>query len=212
MKKRIYSLLILVMLLSLSACGTDSAGKKTAENTNVNETVGTENTPSQTETDVALPKEPSEEASEESSDELPDEPSDKLSDASSGELSEELSDASSASTEGIDVDLTQLSSTMVYSEVYNMLVIPDDYIGKTIKMKGQFSVYQDEATNNIYYAVIIADATACCSQGLEFIWEGTHTYPDDYPEPGTEVTVIGEFQTYEENGNLYCRLIDADLT
>ena len=42
------------------------------------------------------------------------------------------------STDGVDVDLTRLSSTMVYSEVYNMMYAPDDYIGKTIKMTGQF--------------------------------------------------------------------------
>ena len=42
------------------------------------------------------------------------------------------------STDGVDVDLTRLSSTMVYSEVYNMMNAPGDYIGKTIKMTGQF--------------------------------------------------------------------------
>ena len=40
------------------------------------------------------------------------------------------------STDGVDVDLTRLSSTMVYSEVYNMMNAPGDYIGKTIKMTG----------------------------------------------------------------------------
>ena len=29
-----------------------------------------------------------------------------------------------------------LSSTMVYSEVYNMMVDPESYIGKTVKMDG----------------------------------------------------------------------------
>ena len=36
----------------------------------------------------------------------------------------------------VDLDLTQLSSTLIYSEVYNMLITPDDYKGKNIKMKG----------------------------------------------------------------------------
>ena len=35
-----------------------------------------------------------------------------------------------------DVDLTTLSSTMVYSEVYNMMCEPDRYLGKRIKMNG----------------------------------------------------------------------------
>jgi hypothetical protein len=112
---------------------------------------------------------------------------------------------------GVDVDLTQLSSTMVYSEVYNMFASPEDYIGKTIKMKGEFSIYQDETTDKVYYTCIIADATACCSQGLEFVWKGEHKYPEDYPELDSKITVTGEFQTYEEEGALYCTLIDAEI-
>lgn len=112
----------------------------------------------------------------------------------------------------VDVDLTTLSSTMVYSEVYNMLVTPNDYVNKSVKMKGEFAIYEDKTTGNSYYAVIIADASACCSQGLEFVLKGEHNYPEDYPELGSEITVKGKFQTYEENGELYSHLIDADLT
>ena len=61
--------------------------------------------------------------------------------------------------EGIDVDLTALSSTMVYSEVYNMMTSPEDYIGKTVKMKGMYSVYHDESTDKYCFACIIKDAT-----------------------------------------------------
>ena len=113
--------------------------------------------------------------------------------------------------DGIDVDLTQLSSTMVYSEVYNMMYTPDDYIGKAVKMKGQFAYYEDPETKAQYFACIIADATACCSQGLEFILTGEHTYPNDYPELGSEITVTGTFEVYTENGFQYCRLKDASM-
>lgn len=121
------------------------------------------------------------------------------------------------SSDGIDVDLTKLSSTMVYSEVYNMMYTPDDYIGKTVKMKGQFAigyVYNTDGTpdeSTARFACVIADATACCSQGLEFILTGDHTYPNDYPELGSEITVTGTFEVYTENGFQYCRLVDATL-
>ncbi|MCR5666146.1 MAG: hypothetical protein K6G01_04900 [Eubacterium sp.] len=117
----------------------------------------------------------------------------------------------SSSSEGIDVDLTQLSSTMVYSEVYNMMVTPDDYIGKVVKMNGAFSIYEDEETGQIYYACIVQDATACCSQGIEFELAGDYTYPDDYPELDSEIVVQGTFETYEEGDLTYCRLADATL-
>lgn len=109
------------------------------------------------------------------------------------------------------VDLTVLSNTMVYAEVYNMLVAPEDYIGRTVKMAGQFSIYQDSSTGVSYYACVIADATACCSQGIEFVLAGEHSYPEDYPALGTEIIVLGEFQTYSEDGMLYPHLVNAQL-
>ncbi len=117
----------------------------------------------------------------------------------------------SPDAESYDVDLTELSSTMVYSEVYNMVTSPDNYLGKQIKMRGSFGVYQDQTTGKLYYACLIADATSCCSQGIEFVLEGDYTYPDDYPEINSVITVTGTFDTYEENGYRYCQLINAKM-
>lgn len=123
---------------------------------------------------------------------------------------EEISgDATLSSTEGIDIDLTELSSTMVYSEVYNMITEPDTYLGKVIRMEGPFAFFHDDATDKYYYACIISDATACCSQGIEFEPVNAKVFPDDFPEQDTVVTVTGTFDTYEENGYVYCTLRDA---
>ena len=117
----------------------------------------------------------------------------------------------------VDVDLTVLSSTMVYSEVYNMLYNdPAHYLGKTVKARGEFSIYQLVTDgvlqpDPVSYACIISDAAACCAEGMEFVLEGDLTYPDDYPELGTEITVIGEFQSYEENGMTQYHLVNARL-
>ena len=95
---------------------------------------------------------------------------------------------------------------MVYSEVYNMMVTPENYIGKTVKMRGQLEIAQPlDADGNpdpqrIYFSCVIADATACCAQGIEFVLAGEHKYPEDYPQPGAEITVSGTFRTYEEDG------------
>ena len=112
---------------------------------------------------------------------------------------------------GAVVDLTKLSSTMVYSEVYNMLASPDSYVGKTVKMAGTSACLSNPETNKLYYACIIADAAACCAEGMEFVLKDDLAYPDDYPEPGAEITVVGEFQAYEENGMTGYHLINARL-
>lgn len=112
----------------------------------------------------------------------------------------------------IDLDLTALSGTVVYSQVYDMMMRPGAYTGQRIRIKGSFTYFQDPDTRQEYFAAIIADATACCAQGIEFVWRGEHTYPRDYPPEDTEITVTGTFGTYEENGYTYIQLADADVT
>ncbi len=134
-----------------------------------------------------------------------------LEQAAEGEqVSEENAlEESSGNDEGIDVDLTDMSSTMVYSEVYNMVYYPEQYIGKKVKMNGIYVVYHDEVTDRYYHGCIISDATACCSQGIEFELAGDTKYPDDYPADGQGICVVGTFDTYMEDGSKYCTLRDA---
>ena len=111
----------------------------------------------------------------------------------------------------VDIDLTKLSKTMVYSEVYNIMLKPEDYVGKTMRMGGEYYIFTDEVTGNRYFYCVIQDATACCAQGIEFILTDDYKYPDDYPEEGTYLTVSGRFDTYMEGEYLYCTLRDAVL-
>ncbi len=115
------------------------------------------------------------------------------------------------SSDKVDVDLTILSSTMVYSEVYNMITQPEQYIGKTVKMNGAFAYYHDEATDNYYFACIIKDATRCCAQGIEFVLTDDYVFPFDYPMVNEEIYVIGVFDTYQEGSYTYCTLRNAKL-
>lgn len=99
--------------------------------------------------------------------------------------------------DGVEVDLTGLSSTMVFAEVAAMVRAPEDYVGKTVRMQGQLAVYEANPALGIdyFYTVVIEDATACCQQGLEFIWEG-----GELPEAGTELVVTGTYEEYDCGG------------
>ncbi len=126
----------------------------------------------------------------------------------SGHPSTEVStDIQPVDAGSVDVDLTKLSSTMVYSEVYNMMTAPDNYMGKRVRMKGSFAYA--EGDGRYYFACIISDATACCAQGIEFILKDERKFPEEYPTKGTEITVVGIFDTYMEGAYQYCQLIDA---
>lgn len=115
------------------------------------------------------------------------------------------------STEGIDVDLTVLNSVMTYSQVFDMITNTEDYKGKVVKMDGMYVCNFPQEGEQFYCACIIMDATACCSQGIEFELDDTYVYPDDYPEYEDTVTVIGTFDTYMEDGYQYCTLRNARL-
>lgn len=110
----------------------------------------------------------------------------------------------------VDLDLSVLSGTVVYSQVYDMVMEPEQYLGRVVRVKGSLSYFQDPDTLKEYFAVVIADATACCAQGIEFVWNGRR-YPEDYPPLDTELTVTGVFNTYEENGYTYLQLADAEV-
>ncbi len=183
MKKSIIILLALTMLLSLAACGSSDAPREAADPVSAS-----------TQPSAAIPAAPPESIAE------------------TATVPEPAQTAESVSTEGrdseaVDVDLTQLSSTMVYSEVYAMVYEPEQYVGKTVKMNGLFAT--QEYNGERLYACIVQDATACCAQGLEFEMAEELVYPEDYPDPGAEITVIGTFDSYKEehDGNYYIYLV-----
>lgn len=113
------------------------------------------------------------------------------------------SPAEQSTPDGVDVDLVGLSSTVLYGEMFNIMMLPDEYTGKTIRVMGQFTVYNDLSPDTTMFAVMVADALACCQQGMEFVWEDG-VYPQDYPELGTLVTVTGVYESYQsEYGQSY---------
>lgn len=113
----------------------------------------------------------------------------------------------------VDYDLPAMGRRMVYATVNQMMINPEEYEGKTVRMQGAYYGVWDETMQQYYHYCIIQDATECCAQGIEFVWgDGSHAYPAEYPEMETEVVVTGVFETYtEEDGNFYCRLKDSTL-
>lgn len=94
-------------------------------------------------------------------------------------------------SEVVDVDLTKLSGTMIYSAVFDIVENPLEYRGKTIKIRGTHFISHDPAKNEYHHACIIWDATACCMQGMEF-----ELASGKYPPNESEITLIGKFDVY----------------
>ena len=106
----------------------------------------------------------------------------------------------------VDIDLTEMSATMVYSNVFDMVNKPEDYKGKTVKMQGNIFMNYDEKDNRIRCYCIIADATACCSQGLEFVLAEE---PEKYPRADSEIIVTGRAEPFKYEDGESCIIKDA---
>lgn len=188
MKKVKYLLICFMLSATLMSCGSES-GKTADENTTAVDEIAAVNQDEEVDPGQNI------------QDPTPD-----------GTLdSQILSNPEVNSSGDVDIDLTSLSATFVYSEVFNMMVSPADYEGKKVKMEGTCNMYQDPDTGKKYYACIVQDATQCCSQGLEFVLDESEYTEDDYPEIGSDITLEGTFATYMENGNQYLTMLNAKL-
>ena len=112
----------------------------------------------------------------------------------------------------VNIDLTTMNSTMIYSVIYDITVNADRYYGKTLMLDGYFDTSYDETLDTRYYFIVVPDAAACCMQGLEFKLGDSAVYPNDYPEVKSDIRVRGTLAQYDELGQTYCYIDADDLT
>ena len=111
------------------------------------------------------------------------------------------------SLENVEVDLTPLSVTVLYPKVYEMTNVPQDYIGKTVKMTGELAVYDEENPQERVYACAVKDESGCCTAEIEFEPKETAALP----EAGAVVTVVGVFERYYKKYKPHFTLKGAEL-
>ena len=105
------------------------------------------------------------------------------------------------------IDMTGKSKNMIYILLFNILNCPDDYFGKTIKMKGIFDVSTDldENMNPIlgteHYGCVVFDEMGCCAVGLEFTVKDDLKYPKDFPDIGSDIIITGVLKNRENEFN-----------
>ena len=122
--------------------------------------------------------------------------------------------AASSAAPKIDFDFTRFSATMVYAQVFDMLISPERYDGKVIRMKGTFEVFEYEEGGVLHrsFACVVRDSTACCVQGMEFALAGEARYPDDYPSTGSDIIITGRYKKEIIDGLIYTKLVDCAIS
>lgn len=212
--KKIGIIVLSVLLISLTACSSTELSGYTYSDY-ISDTKGDMSKPATTQTTASETSEPdattsisAEESSTAAIDEqVPSKPDRRLPETTSDETPKTAEPPTeSALEENIDIDLAAMSVIMAYSEIYNMLCYPDGYIGKTVKISGQYACYENPETKKLYHACIITDATACCAQGFEFTLAEESS---EYPSSGDSITIIGTFNIYWEGKNSFAELINS---
>lgn len=207
------------LALALAGCGSDAGSARVADNGNSVENVISEQiaaaetteTKAETENSAADAAETAPEAAPNGQEsEAAEQGVAEATNADTGEPETASLESETDDATAVDYDLTEMNSDMVYATVYRMMVLPNSFVGKTVKMSGSFYPYTNEDGTVYYPACIVEDALACCAQGIEFVVTDA-TYPDDYPDMGSIITVTGTFETYQEGEYTYCHLRDAVL-
>ena len=92
----------------------------------------------------------------------------------------------SAPKTDVELDLSKMNADFAYAFIFQIVVEPEKYEGKTVRMSGTYEAYYDNAPYGRHDYCIITDVLACCAQGLEF--ESTKV---SGIEPGQKITVSG---------------------
>lgn len=107
----------------------------------------------------------------------------------------------------VDIDLSGLEGAEAYAAFMQIAENPQDYAGKTVRVKGSFGTLHSEAMDRYYYSCDVKDQDGCCTESMEFILpEGV-----SYPNRGDKIVVSGTYELYEEDGCIYGQLVNAVL-
>lgn len=106
----------------------------------------------------------------------------------------------------VDLDLSQLNSTVCDAYLRQLQDNKEQYRGIVVKAKGEYNYFKNETTNKEYYNCVFA--STCCPNGLEFVLADSTKYPKQNGEP---ITVIGQFNYYDEDGVIYYNLVNATI-
>ena len=102
----------------------------------------------------------------------------------------------------------EIKEKMFISQVNDVYLNAEDYLGKTIKLEGLFKVEQGYDKS---YCFVLRYGPGCCGYdgnvGFEVAWDNEKKKP--YPRENAWVEATGELKTYEEDG--YNKFLYLDL-
>lgn len=112
----------------------------------------------------------------------------------------------------IDWDLSRLSGTVAYAQMYNILVSPEEYVGKAVKLRGVYNELDNPiGDGSKFHFVLVYDNAACCELAIEILTT-TRANRLSYPPPGSLIEVTGIFDICYDQEQQFSSLRVNDLT
>jgi len=119
--------------------------------------------------------------------------------------------ANDESENDVDIDLSELSMTMIQAEYARILSNADDYVGKTIKAYGAYYTLLFSNSGTRFHYIIIVPGDECCQMGFEFRRGDDYDFPDDYPSQNAMILITGTLLKDEEIGASYLYIAVDDF-
>lgn len=98
----------------------------------------------------------------------------------------------------VDIDFTELGTTIAYSMCLMMMYEPEEYWEKTYRIQGTYMYEYFEEFGEIHL-ILLMDETNCCQGVLEFFLEEGLEYPPN----GAEFALVGEYILVDEDALSY---------
>ncbi len=106
----------------------------------------------------------------------------------------------------LEGDILYIQEKMFVTQVNDIYINPEEYLGKTLRFQGIFGSYLDPDTQQVYYSVI-RYGPGCCGidgyVGFEVLWSEEDKA---YAQENDWVEVWGVLEEYEEKGAIFMRI------
>ncbi|KUO72494.1 MAG: hypothetical protein APF77_11960 [Clostridia bacterium BRH_c25] len=114
--------------------------------------------------------------------------------------------APAAVEEALEEEIVEIKEKMFITQINDIYLNPDDYMGKKIKLEGFHTIV--EVDGETVHGVI-RNGPGCCGNdgvaGFEFVWDG------EYPKDNDWLSVTGYLEIVNEDGIDYMHLNATEL-
>jgi hypothetical protein len=102
--------------------------------------------------------------------------------------------------DGIDIDFTRLSTIVQSTQHEIIMENVGDFVGQTMRIRGEYTAFFWEESGEIHHFVTL-DCPSGCPKYFEFAVSGGELeFPDDYPDEGVLIEIVGVLSTYRVSG------------